>query len=153
MIQRIQTLYWLAVAILGTLTCLLPLATFDSESLQCTLSAWQLTTESLGTVSVTAHFWGLFAMSVVSPAIAFVSIFFYKKRMLQIRLCVLNIALLLGFYAVYGVCIWQISSNLEANFLPETAAIFPFINLILTWLALRGVGKDEAKVRAADRLR
>lgn len=60
---------------------------------------------------------------------------------------------MLGYYAVLGVCIWQVVDKFDVSFVPQLAAVFPLVNIILTWLALRGIGKDEAKVRAADRLR
>lgn len=153
MIQRIQTIYLLIVTLLAALGCALPLVDFDNGLLQQTLSAWQLSSAAPAAVAQTAHFWGLFAISVVIPVVAFVTIFLYRRRMLQIRLCILNMLLMLGYYAVLGVCVWLVADQFGADFRPCLAALFPLIELILTWLAIRGIGRDEAKVRAADRLR
>jgi hypothetical protein len=153
MIQRIQTIYLLVVVVLAALGCAMPLVDFDNGLQQLTLSAWQMSSAMPGALTQSAHFWGLFAMSLVIPVLAFVTIFLYRKRMLQIRLCIFNILLMVGYYAVLGVCVWQTVSKFNADFRPQLAALFPLIEIILTWLAIRGIGKDEAKVRAADRLR
>ena len=93
-------------------------------------------------------------LSAIIPLIAFVTIWLYHKRMLQIRLTILNILLMIGYYAVLGVGIWSITAKYNPeDFHPQIAIVFPLINIILSWLAIRGIGKDEAKVRAADRLR
>ncbi len=153
MIQRIQTIYLLIVVLLAALGCALPLVDFDNGLLQQTLSAWQLSLVAPSELSQTAHFWGLFAISVVIPVVALVTIFLYHRRMVQIRLCILNMLLMVGYYAVLGVCVWLVVDKFGSEFRPHLAALFPLIEMILTWLAIRGIGKDEAKVRAADRLR
>lgn len=153
MIQRIQTIYLLIVTLLAALGCSLPLVDFDNGLLCRTLTAWQLSSATAAPVEQTAHFWGLFAISILIPVVAFVTIFLYRKRMVQIRLCIFNMLLMLGYYVVLGVCVWQVVDKFGGDFRPHLAALFPLIELILTWLAVRGIGKDEAKVRAADRLR
>ncbi len=158
MIQRIQTIYWLIVTILSALACWLPIADISGDLLQCSLSAWQLTFVTSDAAETVVHLWGFFAISVTIPLVSFLSIWLYKKRMLQIRLCVVNMVLMLGYYVILGVCVWKIVSTFQTEFGLQMfglhiAAVFPLINIILTWLAMRGVAKDEAKVRAADRLR
>ena len=153
MLQRIQTIYLMIVTMLAALSCALPVANFYNDLWQLQLSAWQLQSLSAQPAAVTAHFWGLFAISLLIPIVAFATIWLYRKRMLQIRLCILNMLFMLGYYAVLGVCSWQVVDKFDVSFVPQLAAVFPLVNIILTWLALRGIGKDEAKVRAADRLR
>ena len=98
MLQRIQTIYLMIVTMLAALSCALPVANFYND-------LWQLQSLSAQPAAVTAHFWGLFAISLLIPIVAFATIWLYRKRMLQIRLCILNMLFMLGYYAVLGVCI------------------------------------------------
>ena len=175
MIQRIQTLYLLLVVILGTLLCifspvefLLPGAT-DYVSLHA-LDKWPLA-----------------VMSIAIPLLALVTIGMYKRRLLQVRLNIMNVVLCLGYYALLALYVAYIVKGYEpldavncqlstvncqlptANcqlstvncqlstvncewYLTMWSAI-PLVNVVLTMMATRRILKDEALVRAADRLR
>ena len=80
----------------------------------------------------------------------------YKKRVLQMRMCVYNALLMIGFCALFGFYIWQFSKSPE---LPDMKinfrfwSAFPFVSLILNYLAIRNIGADEAMVRSIERLR
>ena len=82
-----------------------------------------------------------------------VDIFLYKKRILQARLNIFLVMLCLGYYGVLALYIWlaKISMNVEWHILPY--ASFPLICMVLTLMATRRILKDEALVRAADRIR
>lgn len=150
MIQRIQTIYLLIVSLLGIFGCFMPLIEFSNG----TLHAIGFTQLIPGVEPTIDFLYGLIILSIIIPLIAFATIWFYRKRMFQIRLTILNILLLLGYYAVLGVSVWSLTAKYPLdNFEPKIAIIFPLVSLILSWLAIRGIGKDEAKVRAADRLR
>jgi len=155
MIQRIQTIYLLVVSLLGVFGCFMPLMDFTREMNYGTLSAIGFTQISQGNSEVVLDYlWGLAILSAIIPLLAFITIWLYKKRMLQIRLTILNILLMIGYYAVLAVSIWSITMKHNPDhYHPQIAIVFPLINIILSWLAIRGIGKDEAKVRAADRLR
>jgi hypothetical protein len=47
----------------------------------------------------------------------------------------------------------MLKSDLEASFRISWALSFPLIAIILNYLALRAIGRDEVMVKAADRLR
>jgi hypothetical protein len=59
----------------------------------------------------------------------------------------------LGYYGVLALYIWQImlSYNVEWHLLP--CASIPLVCMVLTMMATRRILKDEALVRAADRIR
>ena len=154
MIQRIQTLYLLLVVILGTLLCifspvefLLPGAT-DYVSLHA-LDKWPLA-----------------VMSIAIPLLALVTIGMYKRRLLQVRLNIMNVVLCLGYYALLALYVAYIVKGYEPLdavnsqlstvncewYLTMWSAI-PLVNVVLTMMATRRILKDEALVRAADRLR
>lgn len=81
----------------------------------------------------------------------FAAIFMYKKRIRQIRTVVFTIILLLG---LVGLFFYFIYAGFEA---PKVAfkipMAFPLIAVILDYLAIRAIGKDEALVRSLDRIR
>lgn len=96
--------------------------------------------------------WALFALVVVISLIACVTIFLFKKRILQIRLCVFNAILMLGFYILFGFFWWNLPLGVASTNL-KIALSFPLICLILDYLAIRNIGADETLVRSLERLR
>ncbi len=74
--------------------------------------------------------------------------------MLQIRMSIFNIVLLIGYYATFVAFIIAYNGRLEEfSFQLRFASCLPFVAIVLSYLALRAIGKDEVMVRAADRLR
>ena len=161
MIQRIQTLYLLLVVILGTLLCFFPPVEF-------------LLPDATDYVSLHAFDkWPLAVMTIAIPLLALVIIFLYKRRLLQARLNIMNVVLCLGYYALLALYVAYIVKGYEPLdavncqlstvncqlstvncewYLTMWSAI-PLVNVVLTMMATRRILKDEALVRAADRLR
>lgn len=99
--------------------------------------------------------WALFALTAISALIALVTVFLYKKRMLQIRLSVFNAILMIGFYALFGFFVYSIKDGLGemSAFALKIGSCLPLIALILDYLAIRNIGADEMLVRSLNRLR
>ena len=149
MIQRIQTLYLLAIVALGISLIWLPvvqLVTPEGTDLQ----VWEL--GALGGAPLQG-LWGLLVTTALIPLLALVDIFLYKKRILQARLNIFIAMLCLGYYGVLAIYIWQanLALGVEWHILPW--ASFPLVCFVLTLMATRRILKDEALVRAADRIR
>lgn len=150
MIQRIQTLYLLLVVILGTLLCCFaPVQFLMSEG-----------TEYIALM--TFDKWALATISVAIPALALVTIFLFKRRLLQARLNIMNVVLCLGYYALLALYVAYIVKGYEpigeqtlagADWYLTVWAAIPLVNMVLTMMATRRILKDEALVRAADRIR
>jgi short subunit fatty acids transporter len=86
--------------------------------------------------------------------ITVVSIFFYKQRITQMRLNFVNMILMLGYVGLGYYYVSHFSTELESvavNY--EFYDVLPFIAALLTYLAIRAIGKDEALVRSIDRIR
>lgn len=152
MIQRIQTVYLLIVTMLTGAVLFLPTA--DFYSLQ--EGVFELNYKGLigenGTLITST--WNITLLMAVVLLLSFISIFFYKKRILQIRIIIFNIVLMLGYYALLAYWIFKIKGSLtDAEVSLSLIASFPLINIILSYLAVRAIGKDEALVRSLDRLR
>jgi uncharacterized membrane protein len=71
--------------------------------------------------------------------------------MLQIRLTIFSSVVLIGYYLVMAALIFMTAE--ETSFTPSWTICLPFVGIILNWLAIRGIGADEALVKAYDRLR
>ena len=160
MIQRIQTLYLLLVVVLGTLLCFFPPVEF-------------LLPGSTEYISLTAFDkWPLAVMSIAIPLLALVVIFLFQRRLLQARLNIMNVVLCLGYYALLALYVAYIMKGYEPIDFPTSEfssplkgdlegiqwyltvwAAIPLVNVVLTMMATRRILKDEALVRAADRLR
>ena len=149
MIQRIQTLYLLAIVALGIALIWQPvvqLITPEGTDLQ----VWELS--ALGGVPMQG-LWGLLVTTILIPVLALIDIFLFKKRLLQARLNIFLALLCLGYYGVLAIYIWQakLALGVEWHLLPWTS--FPLVCFVLTLMATRRILKDEALVRAADRIR
>lgn len=154
MIQRIQTLYLLIVAILMALTLFLPLAWFASDAGEFTLRAFGLETAAGEVAQPTSYLGILLVLVCLLPLVV---IFLYKRRLLQIRLCVAEAVLLVGAVVMEGIYYflgWRVFSDLAFHtqgFKPAIA--LPLVCLLFVYLAARAIFHDELMVRAADRIR
>ena len=152
MIQRIQSVYLLVVTILLIVCMCTPVGAYIAEDY--TVSKFtNLCIVSADGVKDYAP-WAMFIILVVAALLSFTTIFMFKKRMLQIRLCIFNGILMLGFYGLFAFFVWVLKDQLnDAALSVKIALSFPLISLILDYLAIRNIGADEALVRSLDRLR
>ena len=146
MIQRIQTLYLLAVAALGITLLFMPVVQLISPEGAAELQVFELS--ALGGAPLKG-LWGLTLATALIPLLALID----KKRILQARLNIFTVMLCLGYYGVLAIYIWlaKMSMGLEWHLIPW--ASIPLVCMILTLMATRAILKDEALVRAADRIR
>ncbi|MGL5228653.1 MAG: DUF4293 domain-containing protein [Bacteroidales bacterium] len=152
MIQRIQTLYLIVVTVLAAIMNFVTLSSFKSGETLFQLDSFGLFT----TTNPQELVYGTFALFAILAAISILSaltIFLYKKRILQIRICLFNILLALGFYAAYAAYTYVIKENFTAEVFFKLPLVFPLIGIVLDWLAIRAIGADEALIRSLDRLR
>ena len=155
MIQRIQSLYLVAVVALMATALLTPLAYFAAGSNIYELFAFELVNQDNDAASQSTIYMGVIvALATIIPLI---TIFLYKNRMLQIRLCAVELVLLLGaqiFMALYYYLGNRMFEQLEFHTQGiRIAIIFPLVAIILDYLALRAIFKDEMLVRSLDRIR
>ena len=133
MLQRFQTLLLLIVLILLALLLFLPLMYLPQN------------------VKIFCYQTGsIFAIDIVSIVAVVVTIFLYKARMVQIRISIFNTIVLLGQQGLITYYLF-FKPVLGATF--SFTAIFPLCAAILTILAIRYIGRDEATVRSLKRLR
>ncbi|GHS91927.1 hypothetical protein FACS1894174_08800 [Bacteroidia bacterium] len=125
MIQRIQTIYLILIA--GILLAMLFIA------------------QSSGIESL--HLYILTVASGVTALLSAITIFYYKKRPLQIKLCYVLLFLLIAILTFIGITFG--ADALKIKFL----VIIPLISLVLDVLAIQGIKKDNKLIKSLDRLR
>ena len=134
MIHRVQTLYLLAVTVLGVLSCVFPFARVGADALG--FSTW----------------WPYAVLSAVIPLLALADIFLYRRRILQMRVGAF-VSILLVFQLLTAGLMLYFSQDGSTPWQLSWPIVNPPVSLILCLLAIRAIGKDEVLVRAADRLR
>ncbi len=151
MIQRIQTLFLLAVALLSGLMLtgdLIQLAAGGGTIFSMSF----LGMENSGG-EVIQRLWPMSVILALVPFISLVAIFLYRKRPLQMRLTMLVLLLSLGTLILGAFYILMFDRKIDVSIIWKVRVLFPLISAILAWLAYRSILKDEVRVRSYDRLR
>lgn len=152
MIQRVQTIYLFIALILMVLMYFFPFAkiinvqgivyTFEFDGVKKAAdNAYILKT--LPTVIL------LSAICLIN----FIDIFLYKRRILQMRLCIFSMLLMLGLFGLNYYFLSAAESGIHGTIVYKYPFIFPIIAAILNYLAFRGIRKDELLVKAYERIR
>ena len=129
MIQRIQTLYILIVIILSFLMLKL---TFDFSN--------DIKLNSLVKTYYVFYF---------IPVIGILTLFFYKKRVIQSRMCLIMLGINVLVLISYGLKIYEGNSSI----INLVLIVCSIIECILLFVARKAINKDENLVRSIDRIR
>lgn len=150
MIQRIQSVYLLVVTILLVVCMCTPVGTYIAAD----YSISEFTNLSITSPDGVKDYapWALFAILLVGALLSFGTIFLFKKRMLQIRMTIFSTILLVGYYATLVTFIFMLKGE-GMTYSASWTICLPAVAIILNWLAIRAIGKDEVLVKAYDRLR
>ena len=141
MIQRIQSVWLFLASVFSSVTFRFPFyigdwerdATPDPVELNATTTTW------------------FTIITVIVGLIAFLTIFLFANRKLQLKLCYLGIV---ATAALLGLYIFEMTSY----YLPGRGTIalwciFYFAILVCFILAVKGIWKDEKLIKSMDRLR
>lgn len=154
MIQRIQSLYLLVATALVAVTLFTPIAAFTANGEEVLLRAFAFSDSDGGGPVPTLWMGILISLSALLPL---VTIFLFKHRRLQIRLCGVEIVLLLGdmvFEAIYIVSAYKAMAGMTSGaMMVRAGAVMPLAAIILVAMAMRAVFKDELLIRSLDRIR
>ena len=148
MIQRIQTIYLLLITGVLIAALFLPLGT----AVELDGSAHLFKPLGLILGNEYQSTWGLFCILLLATIVDFATIFLFKNRMLQIRMCIFSSCLLVGFYLAFIAFYFILKGDMHM-FRINWALCLPFVAVILNYLAIRAIGADEAKVQSLNRLR
>lgn len=161
MIQRIQTVYLLLVAILS-FVCLISQIGYITSDDETVASFGNFTFSSFGAYASYASVgpYALGVLLIIVILLSLMSIMLFRKRMRQLRLVIISNILLFGYIATYILFAYFYNENMQLvqpsaplSFHIRLATIFPVLCFILNCLAIHGIRKDEALVRSLDRLR
>ncbi|MBR6437625.1 MAG: DUF4293 domain-containing protein [Bacteroidales bacterium] len=162
MIQRKQTIFMFLAAIASALLFFMPLASFNADGnvMNFTIFGIKNPIETL-TLSK-SYTWPLIVLTVLMTILPLYTIFKYKKRELQVKLCHLNMLFNIVFIGIvflyYDGDIQKIIAAVEGDSYELTVAYFfgmiiPLANLVFEILAIRGIKKDIELLKSVDRLR
>lgn len=143
MIQRIQTLFLAIAAGLLISMFFVPMVRFTGSA----------TTIPFVAVAMAKGFTLTTIFQIVCAVLSVVTIFTYKNRIRQIRLCNLNTLILISYQVILAIYFFQRNTKLGEDALFTVPCIFPVCAAILTFIAMRYIARDEALVMASTRLR
>lgn len=155
MIQRIQSVYLFLITVACLVIFMVPLASFTSEAgHQVIMNAchFELSENfpfedqlpSLMFVAITL---------LVLAALPLINIFLYKNRVLQLRINRITMIVNIILIGVIFMAVDPITELMQVNAVYHIGAYLALLPVVFSFLANQGIRKDEAKVRAADRLR
>ncbi|MEI6946212.1 DUF4293 domain-containing protein [Paraflavisolibacter sp. H34] len=138
MIQRVQSLWLLLATACDALTFQLPFFRGD----------WTKDTV-VGDINLNALTTPLFTgLTAAAGVLAFITIFLYNNRKLQLRLCYLGVFLTVALLTTYFLELDDFTTGTVAVWI-----IVYFAILIGYFLAAKGIRKDQKLIRSLDRLR
>jgi len=152
MIQRIQSIFLFASLCFFAPLFFAPIAELVYESgeiLTFNLTGFYVT--EAGVTTRISNEYSIMLFGILICALNLVVIFMYKRRVLQLRLCVYNMLFLAGLTGVALLVLFSVQNVRSVLF--SLPAVFPVICIILQYLAFRGIRKDELMVQALNRLR
>lgn len=162
MIQRIQTVYLLLVAVLSFAGLVSQIGTYTiGEQLVATFGNFTFSGYGSCASYESTGPYALGVLLILVIILSGMSIMLFRHRMRQLRLTILSSILLVGYIAVYAVFVYYYKENVDlvlqsagpATFHVRFVALFPVLSFILNAMAIHGIRKDEALVRSLDRLR
>ena len=162
MIQRRQTIYMLLSAIVSALLFIMPLASFNACGNVMRFTIFGIH-NPVGTITLsTTYTWPLVVLTVLMTIVPLITVFLYKKREIQVRLCRIDMLMTIIFiglvFLYYENDLTKVIAAVEGDEYQLDMAYFvgmamPLVSLILEILAIRGIKKDIELLKSIDRLR
>jgi len=147
MIQRIQTVYLFISALLVGLLFLFPFAEISKDGIVYLFNFHGIVQNGnliQNGVSISA----LIGIIIVLQGFAIVS---FKNRLRQMRLTVFSALLKICLLGIFYFFTFYSFPEAQISF--KISGLFPSLALILDYLAIRAIKKDEALIRSIDRIR
>jgi uncharacterized membrane protein len=152
MLQRPQTLYLLGAFILSIFLFTGPLAEFMMEGGELALQHSGVTRSDGSAMKIAT--WPLTVLFILIAGLSFLNIFLYRNRVRQMRICTFLMFLNLGVVGMVFYYIFVVKSHVEGlQTVHQWRIVIPAISIILLYLALRRIRRDELLVKAYDRIR
>lgn len=154
MIQRKQTLFLLAGLALMASLMFIDLASFAGSNGIFALRFFGLReVTNPQSVQLVYYIFSLATLVIASVTIELVSIFLFRRRPLQMRLCGINVGLKLGVAVVIFWLSRSLATDIDVEWHFAPSCLVPVLAAVLGYLAYRGISDDEAIIRSLNRLR
>ena len=140
MIQRQQTLWLILATAAAALTFKFPFAT--GEEIVKNTAMKQLVETTAGN-----NFFTLI-LTIASAIISTITIFMFKDRKMQIKLCLLGLLIAIGILALYILDMNKLISGT-----PAIWALLPAVVILGYFMAFLNIRKDQKLVKSLDKLR
>jgi len=154
MIQRIQSIYLLLVICLGVISFFVPymnLYVDDHMIASIKTSGVEFSQNASITADINMFLLSLNIMIII--VLSLIAIFLFKKRKLQMMFVKLNLIFVIISIVTMFLYADIIKTAINAMKSYYFGSAFPLISLVLLYLALKSISKDEELIKAADRLR
>ena len=145
MLQRKQSLWLLLAALLNA-----GVFYFDIYKTHTVVNG----VDTLGSLRVADNFPSLL-IALVMTAVPLITIFLFGNRKRQVNLSMVSILAIIAFV---GLQLWRVTDLAKSMPPPSSGSywigmVLPVIALVLLFMAIIGIRKDEKLVRSVDRLR
>ncbi|NPA68773.1 MAG: DUF4293 domain-containing protein [Chlorobi bacterium] len=149
MIQRIQSLWLFIATVAAVLTYFFPVIELNSDKSLMIYSFDSITFAGITGLIQSGYI--IAALLGIIALLSFVTIFLYKNRVLQMRLCVF--ISLLDIILIILITLFSVNQTKSPAAAIGLSAILPLIIFIFVLMARRAILRDELLVKAADRIR
>lgn len=154
MIQRKQTLFLLLAAAVIIPLYFMPFATFMYGSSEFEIFVRGLKEVSTGSCDTD---WLTYSVLWVATLLPIITICLFKKRKIQIVLCLVQIlilATLTGLVISYVTGYNRVISTESASALVWSwICVTPIVSIVSTFFAYRGITRDELLIKSLNRIR
>ncbi len=147
MIQRIQSVYLLISALLLGLLFLLPFAEVVKEGVIYTFNFKGILLDGAVQQSGIA----ISVLIVVLMALHGFAISSFKNRKRQKMIVIYLILMLLGLFGLFIYYTYLSFSGAQISL--KISVVLPLLAIVIDYLAIRAIDKDEALIRSIDRIR
>ena len=154
MIQRKQTLMLLLALVLTATLFFQEMGLFATPDNLFELNFYSLTDiTNENTPTMVYPLIPLAALIVLVNLFNLIAIFMFKNRPLQMRICGLNVGILIGLVGIVVYLNYAIARDLETEWHLSSTLIIPLVAAFLNFFAYRAISDDEALIQSLNRLR
>lgn len=156
MIQRVQSVYLLLVTILMCFLLIRPYAELTlADDQHLTFRTHVIKTDSnKDNITIYKYTIPVVLLVLITGFLSFGNIFLYNKRIVQLRVCLVNAIVLITMLIIMFIYYNSAKSSLTVvHHAFKIPAIFPLLGLIFTLMAYRSIHSDEQLVNSYKRIR
>ena len=154
MIQRIQSIYLLIASLLiGSLFFVPFIEIVNVKGEVYRFDSGGLYQEGIQNPEVIFGSLSLIILCSISVTFILATIFQYNRRVRQIAFSKFNIFILLALSGIICYDVWRCIHFAPGSYSLKVYLLFPLIAIILIYLAIRAIIKDERLLKSVDRIR